>query len=189
MKTSASILFRDLADGLRQQMYFWGLDAIHPDGNLFVRAGFRKRPSPGLQGTSCYSMDWQGGFIELHGSHAGWIGPDGGFLFIRPLGRCVRWLETTPPVPGVWPAESYETRVDPAMQSAAIPFLDWWLHHESQVIANNGAAYRDACFRKFGKLLKTRTWLPPATATRWIRHLSENPEALPRARTFDLHPS
>lgn len=107
MHTSAacrfSPLFRDLAAGLNQQMFFWGKDAILPEGNFFVTTGFTKRPSPGIQGTSCYRLPWQGGAIELHGSHAGWLGTDGGFFFIRPLARCVRWLSPTPPVPGQWP--------------------------------------------------------------------------------------
>jgi hypothetical protein len=184
MKNRSAILFRDLADGLRQQMYFWGLDAIHPDGNLFVRSGFHKRPSTGLQGTSCYSFPWQGGVIELHGSHAGWLGAEDGFLYIRPHGRCVRWLDSAPPIPGVWPGESYENRSEPSLHAVAVPFLHWWLHHESQVTQNAGTAYRDDCFRKFKKLPKTRAWLPPATATRWISQLAENPASLARAKHF-----
>ena len=43
--TLLSPLFRVLATGLRQQMFFWGKDAMHPEGNLFVRTGFDKRPS------------------------------------------------------------------------------------------------------------------------------------------------
>jgi hypothetical protein len=48
-----SPLFRDLAAGLFQQMFFWGKDVVHPAGNLFLRTGFEKRPSTGLTGTSC----------------------------------------------------------------------------------------------------------------------------------------
>ena len=65
-------LLRDLTAGLKQQMFFWGRDVVHPDGNLLVRQGFSKSPSAGLQGTSCYGLDWQGGRIELHGACAGW---------------------------------------------------------------------------------------------------------------------
>ena len=66
-------------------MFFWGKDAIHPQGNLFLRTGFRKRESTGLQGTSCYRLPWQNGALELHGSHAGWLNFDGGIFFLRPL--------------------------------------------------------------------------------------------------------
>lgn len=65
-------------------MYFWGRDVLH-EGHLLLRYGFEKRPSTGLQGTSCYSKAWQKGMIELHGACAGWY-PDStgqeGFLFI-----------------------------------------------------------------------------------------------------------
>ena len=59
-------------------VFFWGRDVVHPDGNLLVRQGFSKSPSAGLQGTSCYGLDWQGGRIELHGACAGWYPRDGG---------------------------------------------------------------------------------------------------------------
>lgn len=41
-------LLRDLTAGLTQQMFFWGKDVVHPDGNLLVRQGFAKSPSAGL---------------------------------------------------------------------------------------------------------------------------------------------
>lgn len=183
-KTPLTLAFGDFAHGMRQQMFFWGRDAIHPGGNLFVHHGFRKRPSTGLQGASCYSLDWQGGVIELHGSHAGWIGPDGGFLFIRPLGRCVRWRAATLPVPGDWQPHHYDTRVGAALHALAVPFMNWWLAHEAHVANIAGPAYRGACHRQFKKLPKTRPWLAPNEATRWITHLRNHPESLPRARRF-----
>jgi hypothetical protein len=126
-----SALMRDLADGFFQQMFFWGRDVVHKKGNLLVSYGFVKRPSQGLQGTSCYSLPWQGGQIELHGSYAGWFGNDEGFLFIRPRGRCVRWLCGDPPIPGKWPSDLYATRADDAMIAVSFPFLDWWLDYEN----------------------------------------------------------
>jgi len=153
---SLALAFRDLADGMRQQMFFWGRDAIHPEGNLFIHSGFQKRASTGLQGTSCYSLDWQGGVIELHGSHAGWIGKHGGFLFIRPLGRCVRWIDASLPVPGVWQPHQYNTHTGASLHSLAISFLDWWLAHEAHVARIAGPEFRHACFRQFKKLPKTR---------------------------------
>lgn len=184
--------FRDLAAGFDQQMYYWGRDAIHPDGNLFVRSGFQKRPSTGLQGTSCYSLPWQGGVIELHGSHAGWIGEGsncrwtegGGFLYVRPLKRCVRWLDASPPVPGFWPKELTDTADPAALHALAIPFLDWWLAHEREVARLAGPRFRDNCHRQYRKLPKTRPWLPPAPAIRWITTFRDAPESLTRARRF-----
>jgi hypothetical protein len=184
---SLNLTFRDLADGMRQQMYFWGRDAIHPDGNLFVHSGFQKRESTGLQGTSCYALDWHGGVIELHGSHAGWIGRHGGFLFIRPLGRCVRWLDAALPVPGNWLPDQYDTRADATLHALASPFFDWWLAHEAHVSRTAGPEFRDACFRQFKKLPKTRPWLTPANAIRWITQLRDQPTTVPRARRFSIN--
>jgi hypothetical protein len=180
---------RDLADGFAQQMYFWGCDVVHLSGNLLLSSGFSKRASTGLQGTSCYSLPCQGGIIELHGSHAGWFGEGEGFLFIRPLGRCVRWLDGQAPVPGNWPTHRFDSHADDAMHAAAAPFLDWWLDHESALTDRFGHAYRAACHRQFKKLPKSRSWLAPAAACRWVSGLRIDPRSLPRARKFTSIPS
>ena len=61
-------LFRDLAGGFKQQMFFWGLDVANPGGNLLVRQGFRREQSAGLKGTSHYKLPWQGGLVLSAGS-------------------------------------------------------------------------------------------------------------------------
>jgi len=183
-RTSIGVLMRDLAAAFNQQMFFWGRDAIHPSGSLFLKSGFRKRPSEGLQGTSCYTLPWKNGIIELHGSHAGWFGNGGGFLFVRPLGRCVRWLNENTPVPGKWLANDYQTSADESLHEMAIPFLDWWLDHEQTLERLAGRAYRQECHRLFGKLPKTRPWLAPQEAVNWITILRDEPSTLPRAKHF-----
>lgn len=183
-QTPVSLLMRDLAAGFHQQMFFWGRDAIHSAGNIFIRSGFQKRPSEGLQGTSCYSLPWQDGSIELHGSHAGWFGENGGFIFIRPLRRCVRWLNPTLPVPGTWPREHYQSTADGALCELAVPFLDWWLEHEHNVASIAGDCYRQDCYRLFKKLPKTRAWLAPPESIRWITALRDEPSGLSRVKRF-----
>lgn len=165
-------------------MFFWGRDAVHSGGNIFIRSGFQKRPSQGLQGTSCYSLAWRDGVIELHGSHAGWFGQSEGFLFVRPLLRCVRWLEPIPPVPGSWSRECYDPTADADMHAMAVPFFDWWLEHERTVMHIAGIRYRQDCYRQFKKLPKGRPWLAPDEAKRWITGLRDTPETLPRARRY-----
>jgi hypothetical protein len=184
LQASIPNLLRDLAAGFQQQMFFWGRDAIHSEGNLFVRSGFHKRHSGGLQGTSCYSLPWQDGSIELHGSHAGWFAKSGGFLYVRPLRRCVRWLDGTPPIPGTWPSEQYQSASDDALYKLAMPFIDWWLNHERIVSQLAGLRYRQECFRLFKKLPKTRGWLAPEDAIRWITALRDEPANLSRAARF-----
>jgi hypothetical protein len=178
-------LYRDLAAGLHQQMYFWGKDAEHSEGNLFLRTGFQKRPSTGLKGTSCYRLPWRNGAIELHGSHAGWLSEEGGMLFIRPLRRCVRWCGATPPVPGKYPRDCFSARTDELLQRLTRPFLDWWLAHEKEVQRLTSGTYRESCHRLFKKLPRSRAWLRPESATRWVIGLRDCPAELPRARRFE----
>ena len=177
-------LFRDLVEGLKQQMFFWGKDAIHPEGNLFLRTGFEKRESTGLQGTSCYRLPWQKGALELHGSHAGWLNSDGGIFFLRPLGRCVHWLDHAPPVPGQYPRGRYCAKTNQELYLLAHPFLDWWLDHEAAVLRLAGEGYREACHRQYKRLPRSRAWLRPEQATRWVTGLRDHPEDLRRVRRF-----
>ena len=180
-KIAYAALFRDLTAGLDQQMFFWGRDALHPGGNLFVRTGFQKRPSCGLQGTSCYSRPWQNGTLELHGAHAGWFGPEGGFLFIRPMKRCVRWRNTASPSPGTWPKDHYDPSSNPELHRLALPFLDWWLDYESLVHRIAGPDYRQDCMKRFKQLHRTRPWGPPPAAPRWVAGVRHAPATRPPA--------
>lgn len=185
VSSNRNAAFRDLAAGLQQQMYFWGKDAEHADGNLFLRTGFEKRPSAGLKGTSCYRLPWENGAIELHGAHAGWLGEGGGMLYIRPLHRCVQWLDPEPPIPGEYPGDRYSSKPDGILQNLMRPFLDWWISHEREVLRLAGASYRESCHRVFKKLPRSRAWLRPPLATRWVIALRDHPEDLPRAKRFD----
>ncbi len=162
------------------------MDAAHPCGNMFQKRGFRKSPSAGLKGTSCYSLPWQGGEIFLHGACVGWFPADkcGGFLFIRPMGRCFIWKGTELPVPGKWP-RGLLAAVDPADDAPAFaPFLSWLLDHEETVRRGVGEAYRAACHRKFRSLPKSRPWLAPADGEAWLRRFLEDSSRTPSAKHF-----
>jgi hypothetical protein len=177
---------RDLSAALIQQMFYWGMDAAHSGGNVFQKRGFRKSPSTGLKGTSCYSLPWQGGEIFLHGACVGWFPPgnDGGFLFIRPSGRCHIWKGRELPVPGKWPSDTLAP-VNPVDHvSAFAPFLSWLLDHEETIRREMGEAYRAACHRKYRSLPKSRPWLAPADGEAWLRIFLSNPAAAPAAKRF-----
>lgn len=177
-------LLRDLATGMRQQMFYWGRDVVHPDGNLFLKFGFAKQPCERVSASSLYRLPWQGGTIELHGSQAGWFGPDGGFVYLRPVGRCYHWLAECPPVPGAVDQACLDA-ADPEMaHRLAVPFLDWWLSFEKQVVDRHGASYRRSCFRHFARLPKSRSWLSHEHGIRWVKGLRDEPDRLPRARRF-----
>lgn len=167
-------------------MFFWGCDAAHPVGNLFVRRGFERVESTGLRGTHLYRLPWENGMVELHGSHAAFYPAAGdatpGFLFIRPAARCFLWLGDDPAVPGKWPRPHLRRAPAATLHHSAAPLLRWWLDHESFIRRFAGPDYRIACRRRFARLPKSRPWLPPASAENWIRHFLADPAATPRAR-------
>lgn len=178
--------FRDLADGLQQQMFFWGQDVIAPQGNFLKQSGFERSASLGLKGTSRYRMPWRDGVIELYGSCAGWYRENDGFAFIRPYRRCYVWLggEETP-IPGAWQTEQLDLQADRGeLYQASIPFLDWLLHHEASVRAHLGQAHREESFNNYQKVPKARAWLPPDAALKWFTQFRHFPEKLERAREF-----
>lgn len=176
----------DLAAGLRQQMVYWGRDVVHARGNLLTGQGFRKSKSEGLQTSSCYTLQREGGRIELHGASAGWFPDDGGagFLFIRPLGRCHVWMGGTPPVPGEWPSPMLDSTDFPRVLDLARPFLCWWLESESWIDGLLGVSYRASCHRHLRRLPKGCPWLHPSAAMAWVSQLCEQGHAARRARRF-----
>ena len=62
-------LLNDFTRALGQQMFYWGRDVL-TGRNLLLEAGFEKRVSMGLQGTSCYRLPWGGSgvLVPPHGS-------------------------------------------------------------------------------------------------------------------------
>jgi len=175
---------RDLAEGMQQQMFFWGQDVLRPEGNFLVEQGFERLPSTGLKGTSCYHRDWQGGSIELYGACAGWYGADGGFSFIRPKRRCVVWSggEETP-VPGKWQEQWIDKRASRAeLYAASFPFLDWLITYEEEVIARFGVEYREFNYANYRKVPKAKAWIEPALARQWFQCFRETPEKLVRPK-------
>lgn len=177
---------RDVTAGLKQEMFFLGRDVTHPSGNLLVRAGFERRPSGGLQGTSCYGLPWQDGRIELHGACAGWYPADGGpgFVYIRPLGRCIPWIGGKPPIPGEWIAGTGRSTDPSALRAAGLPFFSWWLSWEEQIMRSWGLDYRTSCYRHFRKLPKSRAWLPPQAAIDWLGYFLADPMGTARSSRF-----
>lgn len=177
------VLFRDLNAGLRQQMFFWGRDVLHSEGNLLVEHGLVKSRSSGLQGTSCYGCEWCGGRIELHGACACWHQEHGdGFVYVRPQGRCFIWKGREAPVPGEWPEELL-LAADPAtLYSAALPFLEWWLDYERWIAGCQPGTYRQRCFQHYKAVPKARAWLPPESAVLWLERFMQDPHQTPRAK-------
>jgi len=181
-------LIRDCTAALGQQMYFWGRDVRHPDGNLLVAAGFSRRPSEGLTGTSCYRLTLpDGDLVELHGACVGRYrgsGGEEGFLYVRGRQRAFLYTGAEPPVPGRYPGAMLRFGTAGEMYRASCRFLDWWLAYEDWVAAVGGTGYRDDCFRAYRKLPASNPWLPPDRALAWLRAFRENPLRAGRARDW-----
>ena len=160
------VFLNDAGRGLAQQMVFWGHDVRHPEGNLLVRFGLTRTPSPGLTGTSCYTMSWENGRIELHGAVASWTPdlPGNGSIFCRDRTRIDIWTGEQPPVPGRQHASggSPEER-----WSGFLPFLRWLITYESWIHETHGPVWRSGCWRAIKRLPKGKPWLPPELATDW----------------------
>ena len=176
---------RDLSAGLQQQMYFWGKDVLSPAGNFLVTQGFKKGPSTGAKGTSCYRLEWQNGHIELYGSCAGWFGPDGGFAFIRPFRRSYCWTSSEEtPVPGAWQKDYLKPSIGMDLYQAALPFIDWLIAYEHAALARFGAEYRSDHYRSYRRVPKAKQWIEPAAALQWFKCLRDSPAKLQRPKLY-----
>lgn len=174
--------FNDLAKGILQQMFFWGKDVSHLKGNILVSQGFVRTPTLTSVGTSKYRLPWQGGHIELYGSCAGWYGSSGGFTFIRPRKRCALWLSgDETPVPGDWKEEFIGRRAHrKELYLASLPFLDWLISYEQEIVKRYGNNYRNINFKNYAKLPKAKVWLKPSDALTWFQCFRDAPSELTR---------
>ncbi|WP_461783081.1 hypothetical protein [Prosthecobacter sp.] len=180
------VLLTDFAAALRQQMFFWGRDVMS-GGNLLLRHGFEKLPSPGLKGTSCYRLTHEDGVIELHGACAGWYpqvsSQRPGFLFVRTKGRCTTHRLHEPVVPGRYQIEALQNETTDAMAAARL-FAGWLAEYEAWVRQQMGPGYRTECRKMLANLPKGQTWLPAPQAEGWLRLFAAQGPGAPRARTL-----
>lgn len=185
------VLLADFSNALRQQMFFWGRDVMS-GGNLLLRHGFTKHPSPGLKGTSCYRRRHGDGVIELHGACAGWYPDPGsdrpGFLYVRTSGRCMTHRLHEPVVPGQYDKEVLQVRTTEVLE-AARHFAAWLAGYEAWVLRKMGPDYRTGCRRMLNSLPKGRAWLPAPQAEQWLKLFISGGPAAPRARTLQPHSS
>lgn len=179
-------LLRDLAAGMRQEMFFLGKDVVHSSGNLLLGYGMEKVPGGRVGGTSQYRMRWEGGWVRMHGSYAGWM-PDGGgegIFYDRPAGRWVYWDGE-----GMREGEGVEgmrgiDKVSSEVWEMVRRWVRWWLAWEKRVVAEYGMRYRTNCYRHFRKLPKSRAWLEPVSGIRWLEGLEEDWRRAERAKRF-----
>lgn len=178
-------VWRDLTDGLAQQMFFWGCDVRHGEGNGLVRFGMQRiaRVAADGEGTSRYRMEHANGWIELHGFCAGWRPHDPaspGLLYVR---RCHRiFLSRGEMIPGRYDMTRLHSGKMDELLAAAGPFLRWWADYEEWAASELGPAWREECLRDFRRLRGARPWLPPAEALAWLRNFVAEPHRADRPR-------
>jgi hypothetical protein len=178
-------LIRDLTDGLAQQMYLWGRDVRHPDGNTLVRAGLQRiaRIDTAGEGSSLYRIERDGGWIELHGFCAGWRphDPDAtGMIYIR---RCHRiHLALGSMTPGRYDFSRLRGGSVDEILLACGPLLRWWTAYEKWVERELGPAWRRECWRDYVKLRHASPWLTPTQAVDWLLAFLDNPHTQRRPR-------
>ena len=160
----------DLRGLLAQQMVFWGLDARHPEGNLFLRTGFTKFSRPREGTSSRYRRELgDGDLLELHGTYLRWETEGRAFVFqrgSRRLGEAIEWD----------PAEAEKNRLLPVppgeWSRLARPLVDWMLEHEESVQTVAGGAWREFCWKKLKSLPLGPTWAKPGPTREWLRKAS-----------------
>ncbi|MDF1813213.1 MAG: hypothetical protein P1V20_13530 [Verrucomicrobiales bacterium] len=178
-------LFRDFTNALGQQMFFWGRDVIHSSGNLLCEFGLEREKSGGLDGTSCYRMEYEGDIIELHGACVGRYSRDKhGFLYIRNRSRCFLYTEAVPPNPGFYHENNLRSEPVDQLHNAGRLFLKWWVEYENWISETTSSCYRENCFRAFPRLPKSKAWMEPQQARKWLHAYHENSTALCRAREW-----
>lgn len=187
------LTLRDAARAFYCQMYYWGRDVLHPDGNLLVRYGFTKIPRTTKEGTSRYQLDWQGGLLELHGFCAGWYAQDGrpGICFDRRHDAWRLWNSPVPPEPDAVQRGACRTSSASLLTTDPAPVLElvsgfagWLLHYETWARRQWGASARKEQHRDFVKLRSRRWWLPPEESLAWLQALANDPLNAPRPRSL-----
>lgn len=177
-------LLRDFTDLLGQQMYLWGRDVIHPQGNLLCENGFDRRKSEGLEGTSCYRKSLEGGaFIELHGACAGYYDPthtSADFLYIRNKKHCFLYTGDEPPAPGTYAPDTLNNGPALDLYFASLRFLEWWLDYEKWIEAETSPDWRKSCYTAYGSLPASRPSLPPKEVILWLNRYRFDPTRIQR---------
>lgn len=157
----------DLRGVLAQMMVWWGLDARHPEGNLFLRNGFERLPRPREGTSSRYRKELPGGgMLEVHGTYLRWEADGREFAFKRGSRKMGE-------VSGQWnPADAEGNRLEvlPAGEWERVtrPVLDWARTHEEWVVETCGERWREFCWRKLRSLPLGPVWAKPGETRRWL---------------------
>ncbi len=179
----------DLAQLMKQQMYFWGCDARYAGGNLLIQMGGKRlaKVRQSGEGSSRYRFLWQGGTIELHSFCAGWYSSDStvpGVTFIRGLERFFASNGESPLTPGRYEQDRLNSATPDKILSICSPLMEWLADFEQKIEEAMSPRYRESCFEQYRQYGEHRPWLPPAAASKWLTQWLDCPEAAPRAKAY-----
>lgn len=182
-------LLRDVTEGMKQQMYFWGCDAGHVGGNLLVKLGMERcvRASAHGEGSSRYVEMWEGGVVELHSFCAGWYPrkrEETGVVFIRSRERIFGCTAGGALTPGQYAEERLLALGADELLECMPPLLRWVLAHEVRLIGALGEDYREGCWKEWQERVAQRDWLRPNQGRAWYRHFLEHRNEAVRPRRF-----
>jgi hypothetical protein len=139
-----------------QQMWCWGCDIRHPEGNLLLLYGFeRERPPGTMHGSSAYHLHTPAGKgIGLWGFGLFYTQLGRGGLFLQRYGFVPRWSSLTTLPTQVWTlAQLPPTRLPRTPQEALSLyqlFTDLLMEiskYEQWIQATQGDAYRAHCMK------------------------------------------
>lgn len=140
-----------LAELLDQQMWFFGCDIRHPEGNLLLTHGFaRERPPAEVSnGTSRYTQHTPDGRLVLWGWGVLWAPPSAPAVLLRRHGAGPRLLREVPDTTTLWEYKQADRL--PARTCAEDPsyvlgsFARWVVRWEREVRGTFGDAWRARC--------------------------------------------
>ncbi len=180
------ILLKDCAAGFYQQMYFLGKDVIHPAGNQLIANGFKKSPSLGLKGTSCYAKKSDETLIELYGSCAGLYTEASKLVFLRKRCRFYHWLPEHRLIAGQWSQGDIDAGSPEEIFNSLTALLKWWVEYEAWIEGKFGKHYREECYKEWKKVKTKGSWLPPDVAVEWVAEFLKQREQMKRPKQLIL---
>lgn len=180
------VLLKDCASGFYQQMFFLGKDVSHTSGNQLIAYGFKKSPSTGLTGTSCYTYQSGSITIELYGACAALYTEHTKIVFLRERCQFYQWLPEHKLVAGRWSSDDIKLTSAEARFNDLVPLLQWWVQYEKWIGERFDPSYRNQCYRDWKKLKSRTPWLHPSIGPQWVADFLENQSAQVRPKKMQV---
>lgn len=143
---------------LNQQIWCWGQDIRHREGNLLLAYGFhRHRPPANTHGSSCYELLvseqtsirlWGFGLLYEHLALGG--------IFLKRYAFVPTWTPLTSQPSTIWSSDQLPFLTRPRSRGASrrahcllLAALRWIINYERWVRMKVGEAYRSRCIEDF----------------------------------------